>query len=80
VGGKLCVGAHKSHVYWTVLTLNPVGQAAKGGASARLRSHRGKGVLNQHSAAVAALREEGITDQRVAITASPIAATFPLGP
>jgi dipeptidyl aminopeptidase/acylaminoacyl peptidase len=68
---------YNSHVYWTVLVsrgwavlaLNPVGSSSYGRKfSARLRGYWGKGDLDQHLAAVDALRDEGVTDRRVAIT------------
>ena len=68
---------YNSHVYWSVLVsrgwsvlaLNPVGSSSYGrDFSARLRAHWGKGDLDQHLAAVDALRDEGIADQRLAIT------------
>jgi len=64
------------HVYWyvlvsrgwSVLAVNPVGSSSYGRPfSARLRQRWGKYDLDQHLAAVDALRSEGLADERLAI-------------
>jgi dipeptidyl aminopeptidase/acylaminoacyl peptidase len=77
-GGSTSVAlvAYASHAYWNVLVsrgwavlaLNPVGSSSYGRAFAdRLRGRWGVIDLEQHLAAVDALRREGIADARVAI-------------
>lgn len=53
---------------WAVLALNAVGSSSYGRAfTARLRGHWGEYDLPQHLAAVKALQDEGLADERVAI-------------
>jgi len=53
---------------WSILALNAVGSASYGrDFSERLRGHWGEIDLPQHLAAVKALQDEGLADQRVAI-------------
>jgi dipeptidyl aminopeptidase/acylaminoacyl peptidase len=54
---------------WAVLALNPVGSSSYGrDFSARARGRWGKVDLDQHLAAIDALRKQGLADERVAIT------------
>jgi dipeptidyl aminopeptidase/acylaminoacyl peptidase len=68
---------HNRHMYWpvlvsrgwAVLSLNPVGSSSYGREfSTRLRGHWGKHDLDQHLAAVEALKQEGLADARLAMT------------
>jgi dipeptidyl aminopeptidase/acylaminoacyl peptidase len=68
---------HIRHLYWQVLVsrgwgvlaINPVGSSSYGRAfSSRLRGHWGQYDLDQHLAAVEALKQDGIADHRVAMT------------
>ena len=68
---------HNRHMYWQVLisrgwailALNPVGSSSYGRPFAsRLRGRWGHYDLDQHLAAVDALKREGIVDDRVAMT------------
>jgi dipeptidyl aminopeptidase/acylaminoacyl peptidase len=65
------------HVYWyllasqgwSILALNPVGSSSYGRTfSTRARKRWGKCDLDQQMAAVNALRNEGLADERIAIT------------
>jgi dipeptidyl aminopeptidase/acylaminoacyl peptidase len=54
---------------WSVLALNPVGSSSYGREfSSRLRQHWGKYDLDQHLAAIEDLRQQGLVDDRIAIT------------
>lgn len=54
---------------WSVLALNPVGSASYGPEfCGRLAGHWGKLDLPQHLAALQALKEEGVCDERVALS------------
>jgi dipeptidyl aminopeptidase/acylaminoacyl peptidase len=68
---------HNRHMYWpvlvsrgwAVLSLNPVGSSSYGREfSTRLRGHWGQYDLDQHLAAVEALKQDGMADARVAMT------------